>query len=137
MWGKAAYKLCFNSSLGITPTHVGKSPERCFDYAGPEDHPHPCGEKQVKSKETEEGAGSPPPMWGKVISCHHKHQVCRITPTHVGKSTGHVYFFINIRDHPPPMWGKELSNCQPICVLRITPTHVGKSPLTVSADVRL
>ena len=66
MWGKgfSAFSTCLSS--GITPTHVGKRVKVGEILNFDEDHPHPCGEKNLPFREFQYSLGSPPPMWGKV-----------------------------------------------------------------------
>ena len=70
MRGKVLPAAAALTVSGITPAYAGKSiafpSSPCFSG----DHPRLCGEKLIiKIPDTDE-AGSPPPMRGKVCSCH-------------------------------------------------------------------
>ena len=66
MWGQVDDIEDGDLTLGITPTHVGKSLQMTAVYSAERDHPHPCGEKYQPKPSSCEHLGSPPPMWGKV-----------------------------------------------------------------------
>ena len=58
---------------------------RSFEKGYEKDHPRLCGEKGGTFKSVINGAGSPPPMRGKVITRDDEGTVMRITPAYAGK----------------------------------------------------
>ena len=82
MWGKVANYKNGESLIRITPTHVGKSHIFPTLRLMKKDHPHPCGEKEVRR-------------------CY-RLLLRRITPTHVGKSILTYRASFAHRDHPHP-----------------------------------
>ncbi len=108
VWGKEGQKRCNIRCNRITPTRVGKSIRfrycRCKNW----DHPHPCGEKQIRAWELLILRGSPPPVWGKGTSDINYFAIIRITPTRVGKSECHAVFLRREQDHPHPCGEKSM-----------------------------
>ena len=72
--------------IGITPAYAGKSAVIPDDNQSYKDHPRLCGEKLSRKKVAGSGAGSPPPMRGKVILLNLLKICFRITPAYAGKS---------------------------------------------------
>ena len=126
-WGKAWVDYGEGSTVGITPTCVGKSSGRKPAAKNPEDHPHLRGEKFAQKSWTSTDTGSPPLAWGKAVSISFCEKKMGITPTCVGKSAAQRLCRLMERDHPhlrgekprlqslqdvikgsPPLaWGKE------------------------------
>ena len=79
---------CISSSacIRITPAYAGKSAVIPDDNQSYKDHPRLCGEKLSRKKVAGSGAGSPPPMRGKVILLNLLKICFRITPAYAGKS---------------------------------------------------
>ncbi len=113
MWGKAGGEHMDVTAIRITPTRVGKSCFTHFPDLLPEDHPHPCGEKCMPLNLCCVVWGSPPPVWGKVMTNMLFLLAVRITPTRVGKSLPRCFSFQRIR---------------------ITPTRVGKRKKYLDMD---
>ena len=85
---------------GITPAYAGKSRGIPPFWRSTQDHPRLCGEKETLHDLTRVGAGSPPPMRGKVIVLVKFSNFLWITPAYAGKSgnVGESGFYR--RDHP-------------------------------------
>ena len=67
MRGKAYEHILAIDQARITPAHAGKSGEAYRENFWEEDHPRPCGEKEVLSYPRRCRLGSPPPMRGKGV----------------------------------------------------------------------
>ena len=76
------FRLC-----GITPAYAGKSPLSDHIQNQAWDHPRLCGEKASPIPQPRSGAGSPPPMRGKVHYFTQGRYSGRITPAYAGKSS--------------------------------------------------
>ena len=147
MRGKVLWRLYAILLARITPAHAGKSCMRPLRILPSEDHPRPCGEKELQYASELVDVGSPPPMRGKALLPVLTSVLDRITPAHAGKRYCSPCLPSGIEDHPrpcgekrhdgrnrpsyagspPPMRGKEI--CA-IIVRRthgITPAHAGKS----------
>ena len=87
MRGKGKYKSLGTMGYGITPAYAGKRIKyRSLSYCT-RDHPRLCGEKWGMSESIAPGAGSPPPMRGKVLVPVRENVQYRITPAYAGKSS--------------------------------------------------
>ena len=86
MRGKAFGKICNNLFNRITPAYAGKRLIMYIMCGQIRDHPRLCGEKLSRKKVAGSGAGSPPPMRGKVILLNLLKICFRITPAYAGKS---------------------------------------------------
>ena len=131
----------------ITPAYAGKSFWHLEFHHFRQDHPRLCGEKQISSVQEESGAGSPPPMRGKVLTLPVILRVSGITPAYAGKSCKLEKQSKLRQDHPrlcgekhpllpppfhdvgspPPMRGKDRRDCKRNSLNRITPAYAGKS----------
>ena len=150
MRGKERRKLKEDSEVRITPAYAGKSPSTRSAGRCMQDHPRLCGEKSALTAETIAGAGSPPPMRGKVLKQQSLLLMKRITPAYAGKS-GYTRRRTSGRwDHPrlcgekkyketkeqwqagspPPMRGKAYHPHYHLLLLGITPAYAGKSGYT-------
>ena len=69
----------------ITPAYAGKSSKTGLSLLPARDHPRLCGEKLAVSCLPFRGAGSPPPMRGKVHKLNKQNLCYRITPAYAGK----------------------------------------------------
>ena len=86
MRGKAKAVALDKDLSRITPAYAGKS-YFCGSWYDEEwDHPRLCGEKGEKVGDAIGGAGSPPPMRGKVFRFGVEGAKCGITPAYAGKS---------------------------------------------------
>ena len=147
MRGKERRKLKEDSEVRITPAYAGKSPSTRSAGRCMQDHPRLCGEKSALTAETIAGAGSPPPMRGKVLKQQSLLLMKRITPAYAGKS-GYTRRRTSGRwDHPrlcgeklsvglcsdkmtgspPPMRGKAGTPARGLPADGITPAYAGKS----------
>ena len=85
MRGKGTYFFCPFKSCRITPAHAGKSRPLSGRADGAQDHPRPCGEKELHALQQDARKGSPPPMRGKVARRILRARAIGITPAHAGK----------------------------------------------------
>ena len=69
----------------ITPAYAGKSSKTGLSLLPARDHPRLCGEKLAVPCLPFRGAGSPPPMRGKVHKLNKQNLCYRITPAYAGK----------------------------------------------------
>ena len=147
MRGKAKRSFNVPFHVGITPAHAGKSARVRILLCKEEDHPRPCGEKDLGRMVECGKQGSPPPMRGKARRASCVQAAAGITPAHAGKRSSLARLQVVIQDHPrpcgekrkrkaknhiflgspPPMRGKDIQNIGCIFEHRITPAHAGKS----------
>ena len=85
MRGKVFKSCCIILCSRITPAYAGKSAQVRQCQGSSRDHPRLCGEKTLNRKGQTRNLGSPPPMRGKVRSCHEGGKSPRITPAYAGK----------------------------------------------------
>ena len=69
----------------ITPAYAGKRRRVRGQCRRQQDHPRLCGEKYREALSSNDDAGSPPPMRGKVPQFYFSQIVYRITPAYAGK----------------------------------------------------
>ena len=100
MRGKVASISPFNMVSRITPAYAGKSVLGSSFVTPCEDHPRLCGEKHPCRICVRGGAGSPPPMRGKVKLLALMPAAVRITPAYAGKSVTGVKISETSTDHP-------------------------------------
>ena len=89
---------CFTKGR-ITPAYAGKRLSFPFLRMFSRDHPRLCGEKQASASSARNRSGSPPPMRGKVRSCHEDGKSPRITPAYAGKRASGFSLNLYIQDH--------------------------------------
>ncbi len=70
VWGKADKYGTSREVTRITPTCVGKSDFVRINRLDITDHPHVCGEKMRSGFDPNRDYGSPPRVWGKVLTPH-------------------------------------------------------------------
>ena len=86
VWGKASHSRIRTGCRWFIPTCVGKSvgvDAKAGDFVV---HPHVCGEKPERSRDTRPPLGSSPRVWGKVVRKAVTDYWGRFIPTCVGKS---------------------------------------------------
>ena len=86
MRGKGKRSITGAELLRITPAYAGKRKTKAGYHTVTRDHPRLCGEKGEKVGDAIGGAGSPPPMRGKVVYQRIVLDDTRITPAYAGKS---------------------------------------------------
>ena len=102
MRGKAVTITLSGSPTRITPAHAGKREQDRARKDVRKDHPRPCGEKGSSQHSSHFGAGSPPPMRGKVEFIRQTYAREGITPAHAGKRS-HLGIYCRVaQDHPRP-----------------------------------
>ncbi len=101
MRGKVVLPYGHGKVSGITPALAGKSLSLRCASSRRRDHPRPCGEKRAIRHIPAAGAGSPPPMRGKVSQLPTAAQTSRITPAHAGKRESFRVKAVRA-DHPRP-----------------------------------
>ena len=87
---------------GITPAHAGKRQRALSPLRKTQDHPRPCGEKELWERAMVQAIGSPPPMRGKDRAHERVDGLVGITPAHAGKRANLSKPMILTRDHPRP-----------------------------------
>ena len=143
--GFAGSQLCFH--VGITPAYAGKRKLSVLGDPPCQDHPRLCGEKYREALSSNDDAGSPPPMRGKVKSSFCGHICMRITPAYAGKravfravlsiTSDHprlcgeklpvLVYPLHVQGSPPPMRGKVFPADPIQKIIGITPAYAGKS----------
>ena len=88
-----------------------------------------CGESRLPSPRSALPVGSPPHVWGKLLSPLPDAGGTRITPTCVGKARGRSRLHGVYRGSPPHVWGKQIVGIKVEIAIRITPTCVGKAQM--------
>ena len=154
MRGKVIIRAGFGVNGRITPAYAGKrNYGHTVGYAC-KDHPRLCGEKIDIISLSISGAGSPPPMRGKVTPANTQTIPDRITPAYAGKRNNKHKQHDNHGDHPrlcgekailfqqrslqmgspPPMRGKVVPLGVVTVLSRITPAYAGKSSQDYSTE---
>ena len=146
MRGKVFTRTRFFPDIRITPAYAGKSQMILPAHLPVRDHPRLCGEKDRSYMQVSSGAGSPPPMRGKVLDRQIFPIICRITPAYAGKRFFDAGSVFSKRDHPrlcgekpmpfcyvlvcqgspPPMRGKVFDKFGIRRFEGITPAYAGK-----------
>ena len=86
VWGQGKGWKCLVNKNRIIPTRVGTSdPIECVEIRQ-QDHPHACGDKQLRTFYVLKSLGSSPRVWGQVIQFWAITMLIRIIPTRVGTS---------------------------------------------------
>ena len=106
---------------------MGTSTQKSKKKAKALDHPHACGDKQVRFAGETLSAGSSPRVWGQGDMFCISPRWYRIIPTRVGTRPVFYQFAIRSEDHPHACGDKY--RLQLLCrqALRIIPTRVGTS----------
>ena len=153
VWGKRLHHPVFQPDQRFTPTRVGKTYglRRCRRKRTV--HPHACGENGISLMPAYPGFGSPPRVWGKLLTLRHCVHHRRFTPTRVGKTQPYAYSPVPPTVHPhacgenqgnpvaesggvgspPRVWGKLLRPSETRWRRRFTPTRVGKTSVVQAA----
>ena len=126
MRGKALMPESFVNQARITPAYAGKRIHHDRLNAVIRDHPRLCGEKPFPIPQHKSGAGSPPPMRGKVGDSCHGVAPCRITPAYAGKSDIVTFCEFVIKDHPRLCGEKCRMHFLPQCTAGSPPPMRGK-----------
>ena len=88
VWGIQILRGNVFAIIRITPTCVGNTKmadENAVEFM---DHPHVCGEYPDYLFRPHDSRGSPPRVWGILLSRVRKRTMIRITPTCVGNTSG-------------------------------------------------
>ncbi len=154
MWGTHAEVTKSRMPPRFTPTHVGNTISSKYLSAAESVHPHACGEHAAIFDKFSQPFGSPPRMWGTLVSSHLFSGGGRFTPTHVGNTgaSGLKWYHFSVHPHacgeharrrqacpqyrgsPPRMWGTPQAASACHRVSRFTPTHVGNTRRLRSGD---
>ena len=86
VWGTLFTRFVNLSEHRITPTCVGNTLARLLRRIVAKDHPHLCGEHPCRPSLTRWMNGSPPPVWGTLLTSKGCSIMYRITPTCVGNT---------------------------------------------------
>ena len=146
-WGRPAADATLYVNQGNTPTHVGKTLQKCKKLITGRKHPHARGEDVSPSFVCLGSAETPPRTWGRRLSMKHGGAFVGNTPTHVGKTASRAHAHaggqkhphargedasstpsrILARETPPRTWGRQNGTGSSPVPGRNTPTHVGKT----------
>ncbi len=145
MWGQFCRMLRTYYHNRFTPTHVGTMDAPWCALSPVSVHPHACGDNLASGSAGLRPAGSPPRMWGQLLSPTLWHFVIRFTPTHVGTMIARIGALgapavhphacgdnacsssncLSVSGSPPRMWGQSIDPPVFRRDTRFTPTHVG------------
>ena len=148
MWGQAGAARRAWVSSGIIPTRVGTSFVGNATASLFKDHPHACGDKNLRSVCLRKITGSSPRVWGQVRDLTKMVLDVGIIPTRVGTRISARYVCGKLRDHPhacgdkkknradffqplgssPRVWGQVPDGLTTVLSRRIIPTRVGTRP---------
>ena len=132
-----------------TPTHVGKTLQKCRFSIKRWKHPHARGEDRPAKKASTPRSETPPRTWGRLFDRKDVLGLDGNTPTHVGKTKISFFRSVIAEKHPhargedsllrcpcqrpletpPRTWGRLHFPCHLGDAFRNTPTHVGKTLL--------
>ena len=84
VWGQDFCKFVYFSIVRIIPTRVGTRDHLRTASAVSWDHPHACGDKEIKPVELRTVTGSSPRVWGQGEFRNWWAELNRIIPTRVG-----------------------------------------------------
>ena len=147
LWGTLLRSGIRNVARRITPTPVGNAGLYVQSAMPVSDHPHACGERWRADFLWVWSSGSPPRLWGTLVTGQGVAVSGRITPTPVGNARNRARCTAGAPDHPhacgerrvgellageffgspPRLWG---THRVLYCILgnpRITPTPVGNA----------
>ncbi len=147
MWGQGARCLNQCSNCRIIPTRVGTSPVGAITSLAGKDHPHACGDKELRRKLKPHLLGSSPRVWGQAALINRIAEVKGIIPTRVGTRLMYITLSYGEKDHPhacgdkyvehgdknpqlgssPRVWGQGQNVLRSLSGGRIIPTRVGTS----------
>ena len=127
VWGKRAMRISNKTKSRNIPTRVGKTwllVSRGLCYT---EHPHACGENQLKVCRISARHGTSPRVWGKPRERHGAGRVPRNIPTRVGKTPLKRKAKVRCPEHPHAC-GENLWRPTAFVVrFRNIPTRVGKT----------
>ncbi len=83
-----------------TPTYVGTTPGPDFMRLVIEEHPHVCGDNEMRPVRLKIGWGTPPRMWGQLQQSMPGKIAVRNTPTYVGTTALAIANFAVTTEHP-------------------------------------
>ncbi len=149
-WGGPVLLLRRQSTLGNTPTCVGRTHGSCAARTSPEKHPHVRGEDQIVASVLTLNKETPPRAWGGLARAGASSLLRRNTPTCVGRtdSSALPIPFPGKHPHvrgedspgnrprgcpsetPPRAWGGRLKPLLDGVEGRNTPTCVGRTSRT-------
>ena len=147
VWGKLCARQPALNSRRFTPTGVGKTRSSSMYADNSRVHPHRCGENARHIAKQSFPYGSPPQVWGKLVSHSSRASSARFTPTGVGKTVSaladgraaevhphrcgenmrNAEARNSIGGSPPQVWGKLAAVTDIPEPKRFTPTGVGKT----------
>ena len=133
VWGQGARCLNQCSNCRIIPTRVGTSPVGAITSLAGKDHPHACGDKELRRKLKPHLLGSSPRVWGQAALINRIAEVKGIIPTRVGTSLFPHSVHSSGTGSSPRVWGQVAQGLILIKPKRIIPTRVGTSICRASA----
>ena len=145
MWGQGEGNAKHIDHDGIIPTRVGTSSDTDSIKVIKGDHPHACGDKQLRTFYILKRLGSSPRVWGQGSFAVRFAVLIRIIPTRVGTRSSLNACCLFSKDHPhacgdkrlkcafldrqlgssPRVWGQVTVFSFSDLVNRIIPTRVG------------
>ena len=145
VWGRHELRVRQRHRPRFTPTCVGTTSGRPRRAPRPSVHPHVCGDDRLKAGRLAYGPGSPPRVWGRLVTVAIRRGQARFTPTCVGTThragsaalrravhphvcgdDGVTYRVANPRrGSPPRVWGRRPGHWRDQGPQRFTPTCVG------------
>ena len=127
MWGQVHTALPSFLENRIIPTRVGTRRELQAPGRKAEDHPHACGDKNLRRFFMWDMLGSSPRVWGQVICYRNIFCFARIIPTRVGTRFISCCSCFGCEDHPHACGDKFDDKFRFLGGFRIIPTRVGTS----------
>ena len=121
--GKPAGRVTSSCTLGLIPTHAGKTTPRRATRITRRAHPHSRGENRHHASHAITRTGSSPLTRGKLYTCSHPRQCTRLIPTHAGKTGRSVSDRMGTAAHPHSRGENEAT----VSTIDFKP---GSSPLT-------
>ena len=108
VWGQARLFFRTSDNDRIIPTRVGTSHSRYLLLSAREDHPHACGDKNMREILFRAKLGSSPRVWGQVCHAVAVADGEGIIPTRVGTSSAELLLPSGETDHPHACGDKQL-----------------------------
>ena len=150
MWGRQGNHRRLQEPVRFTPTGVGKTGFQVLPVFTAKVHPHGCGEDWQAVNAGQCRQGSPPRVWGRLVSKAQQALLTWFTPTGVGKTAAVMDDIMRVEVHPhgcgedvtlgsnrnraggspPRVWGRRVRIPDGNVGNWFTPTGVGKTILS-------
>ena len=96
VWGRSPVSSSVGEGARFTPTRVGTIFLRRFFYLFVTVHPHACGDDASAATSARARGGSPPRVWGRLVSLGGRPGPGRFTPTRVGTILANSAFYLGV-----------------------------------------